>query len=921
MVISVSSVMVHQLITLQAQKTPNAVAIAAPNRVALTYNQLQSQIAEVVATLAAMNLGRGNRVAIVLPNGADLAVAILAVSACATSVPFNPAYGASEFEAYFVDAKIDAVLIQAGQSSPALAAAQTCNLPIIELHPNLTAAAGTFTLTGKFSSQALELAYAQPTDIALVLHTSGTTARAKIVPLTHANLAAAAANVVAALELQPSDRSLSIMPLFHSQGLIAGLIASLSVGGSVACTAGFNPLQFFDWLAELRPTWYTAVPTVHQAILSVAGQHPVILADCPLRLIRSASASLPVPVFRDLENTFQVPIFEAYGLTEAFQITSNCVSHPQKVRSVGLPVGTEVAIADAAGNFLNCGEVGEVLTRGDNVMHGYESNPQATATVFLDGWLRTGDQGYVDNAGYLFLTGRLKDMINRGGEKITPLEIEEVLLEHPSVAQAVIFAVPHASLGEDFVAAVVLKPAETVTESELREFVAARLAEFKTPRQVLILAEIPQTATGKLRRSELAATLADQLKPEYLAPYSALETRLAEIWAATLGVALIGTQDNFFALGGDSLRAVQLISAIEQQLQRKLPNDVLFQAPTIAQMAAFIQTLNTVSSWDSLLIVQAGGTKPPIFLIHDVDGETILYLNLVKNLEPDRPVYVLRPMGREGFPILQTRLSEMVDHYLACIRQVQPQGPYYLGGLCAGGVIGFAIALELQAQGEKTEVYLFDAADTQAAKKTYHFTHQRLNRFTASLKQANAETKIERAVRLTRIAIRKAVNLGVYLVRSRVKTLLRNANVRLFRYLLDRQLPLPAQLKNLPVRTVYRFALRDYAPQRIYTGKLVLFRATENLITNVPEIDDEPFMNLYSDPLLGWGNRTATEVIVFDVPGGHSSMLQEPHVRDLAEKMQACLSNSLEPIGDRVARLQVAYDLPASDSLLETEAT
>jgi acyl-CoA synthetase (AMP-forming)/AMP-acid ligase II/thioesterase domain-containing protein/acyl carrier protein len=910
MATSASSVMVHSLVALHAQKIPDAVAIAAPTQAALTYGQLHNQVTKIVATLAAMGLSRGQRIAIVLPNGADLAVAILAVSACATSVPLNPAYGVSEFEAYFVDTQIDAVLVQAGLPSPAIAAAQKCHLPIIELCSDSTTA-GMFTLTGTWVDKASEVAYGQPEDIALVLHTSGTTSRSKIVPLTHANLAAAAQNVIAALELQPSDRCLSIMPLFHSQGLIAGLIASLSVGGSVVCTTGFNTAQFFNWLAELRPTWYTAVPTVHQAILGAADQHPEILASCPLRFIRSASASLPVPVFRDLENTFRVPIIEAYGLTEAFQITSNRRSQPQKVRSVGVPVGTEVAIVDSAGNFLNNGEVGEVVTRGGNVMRGYENNPSATASAFLDGWLRTGDQGYLDDEGYLFLTGRLKDIINRGGEKITPLEVEEVLLEHPAVAQAVTFAVPHPRLGEDLAAAVVLRQTKLVTEAELREFVAARLAEFKTPSQVLILAEIPKTATGKFRRSELATKLADQLNPAYLAPRNVLETKLADIWAATLDTAPIGVHDNFFALGGDSLQAVQLISVVEQQLGRQLPNDALFQSPTIAQMATFIQGLSQADTWNSLLVVKTGGTKPPVFLVHDVEGETILYLSLARHLEADRPVYALRPMGREGFPILHTRLSEMVEHYITCIRRVQPQGPYYLGGLCAGGLIGFLIALELQAQGEKTEVYLFDAADGKAAKKTNHFQQQRLNRLAASLQQAEAEPKLKQAVHFARVASRKAINFGLYMVRSRVETQLRIAKVSLFRSLLDRKMPLPGSLKNLSVRTVYRYALREYAPQQIYQGKLVLFRATENLVTNVPGLDDEPFVNLYADPLLGWESRAATEVMVFDVPGGHSSMLQEPHVRILAEKIQICLNHPLETVNPDSLEFQ-ASNSPAS---------
>jgi oxalate---CoA ligase len=346
-------------------------------------------------------------------------------------------------------------------------------------------------------------------DTALVLHTSGTTSRPKIVPLLQRNVLASAAHIGATLALTPADVCLNIMPLFHIHGLIAATLSSLAAGAQVSCTPGFNALRFFGWLDEVRPTWYTAVPTMHQAILARADRNQEILARSRLRLIRSSSASLPAPVMLELERTFGVPVIESYGMTEAaHQMASNPLPpRPRKPGSVGIASGPEVAILDDAGQLLPRGEIGEVSIRGPNVTPGYEANPEANAKAFTHGWFRTGDQGLLDEDGYLRLTGRLKELINRGGEKISPLEVDEVLMTHPAVAQVVTFGMPHDKLGEDVAAAVVLREGKTATDRELRDFAATRLADFKVPRKIVILAEIPKGATGKLQRIGLAAKL------------------------------------------------------------------------------------------------------------------------------------------------------------------------------------------------------------------------------------------------------------------------------------------------------------------------------------------------------------------------------------------------------------------------------
>jgi acyl-CoA synthetase (AMP-forming)/AMP-acid ligase II len=277
----------------------------------------------------------------------------------------------------------------------------------------------------------------------------------------------------------------------------------------VCCAPAFNALRFFHWFDEVRPTWYTAVPTMHQAILSRAGRHKEELGRVRLRFIRSSSASLAPQVMAELESAFGCPVIEAYGMTEAsHQMTCNPLPpRPRKAGSVGLPAGVEVAIMDEEGKILPRGQTGEVVIRGPNVTPGYEANPEANEIAFVDDWFRTGDQGVLDRDGYLQLTGRLKELINRGGEKIAPIEIDVVLMDHPAVQQCVTFAIPHDKLGEDIAAAVVLREGQTCTERELREFAARYLEHWKVPRKLIFVREIPKGRTGKLQRIGLAAKL------------------------------------------------------------------------------------------------------------------------------------------------------------------------------------------------------------------------------------------------------------------------------------------------------------------------------------------------------------------------------------------------------------------------------
>jgi acyl-CoA synthetase (AMP-forming)/AMP-acid ligase II len=487
-----------------------AAAIAAPSRKPLSHGELRALIKRTVARLNELGAGRNDRVAIVLPNGPEMAACFLAVASGTASAPLNPAYRQDEFEFYLGDLNAKLLIAMQGVDTPARAAAAKLGVPIVELVPDTAAGAGSFTLQGTGAgSPAANGGFAQPDDVAMVLHTSGTTSRPKIVPLSQKNLCASAGNIRRTLAFTTSDRGLNIMPLFHIHGLIAGVLAPVSAGSEVFCSPGFDALKFFGWMDECHPTWYTAVPTMHQAILTRAPRNKEIIAKNPLRFLRSSSSSIPPQVITELEAVFGAPLIEAYGMTEAtHQMASNPLPPAKrKPGAVGLAAGPEVQIMDEAGNILAPDTVGEIVIRGANVTTGYENNPKANAEGFTNGWFRTGDQGVKDAEGYVSLTGRLKEIINRGGEKISPREIDEVIMDHPAVSQVVCFAVPHPKLGEEVGAAVVLKEGATATEKDIQAFVATRVADFKVPKKVLILPEIPKGATGKLQRIGLAQKL------------------------------------------------------------------------------------------------------------------------------------------------------------------------------------------------------------------------------------------------------------------------------------------------------------------------------------------------------------------------------------------------------------------------------
>jgi acyl-CoA synthetase (AMP-forming)/AMP-acid ligase II len=486
------------LLSLLHAAPPQRTAVIVPETGArLTYAALDAQVMAVAGAFAASGIGRGDRVALALPNGLGAIVCVLAATVAGTAAPLNPGYRHDEFRFYLEDTNAKLLVLPPDGGDEARRAAEG-RIPTVVAE---TDADGSVRVSpgGAGSVHSVPA----PDEIALVLHTSGSTGRPKRVPLRHANLAVSAANVERTYALGLEDVSLCVMPLFHVHGLVASVLATFRSGGTVVVPARFNPLAFWRTVRDHRVTWYSAVPTMHQLLLARGGPGRPVGAE-HLRFIRSCSAALPVAVMQRTEETLGVPVLEAYGMTEAaHQMASNPLPpRARKPGSVGPGTGVGISIMDADGRQLERGQPGEVVIQGPNVIGGYENNPEANAQSFVSGWFRTGDQGVLDADGYLRLIGRIKELIVRGGEKIAPGEIDEVLIAHPAVVEAVAFGVPHPTWGEEVAAAVVLR--EPASESDLLAYCKERLADYKRPKQIHITDAIPRTATGKIQRRVVA---------------------------------------------------------------------------------------------------------------------------------------------------------------------------------------------------------------------------------------------------------------------------------------------------------------------------------------------------------------------------------------------------------------------------------
>ncbi len=703
-----------------ARRAGDVDALLALDRRPLSFRALAERIVAIRDCLADYGIGPGDRVASVLPRGPETAVCFLGVASAATYVPLNPEYSEAELTRYLTQVRPRTIIVEAGASATARRSASALGIPVADLVME-GETAGEFTLRFAEAGKPVARSWNAADDVGLLLLTSGTTSAPKLVPMRQRHLLAYAHASREHYRLLPADRGLHVMPMFHGHGLKSTLLVPLACGSAVICSRDFDIPRFFRQVAELAPTWYSAAASIHQAVLQRADAHRDAVRAAHLRFVRSGSARLDPRVMEGLEDAFGAPVIERYGMTETCTLTANPLPPAQRrPGTVGAPMFNDVAIVDDSGNPAAPGAIGEVVARGPGVFDGYFDDSATTAAAFIDGWFRTGDLGRFDDDGFLILAGRLKDVINRGGEKIGTMEVEAALLRHPALAEACVFPIPHPTLGEEVAAAVVRAADRRVTERELRAHAATLLAGFKVPRRISFLIEMPKGLTRKVDREAVArmcAARADATAEEARAlakPLTALEAQIAECWKAVLGLhdADVARDDDFFLLGGDSLHAYELFARLRARYGISVGLGHLFDdAATVAGMARLVersrQTMRATGDESRRLVrIKDDGDRPALFAVPGSGGNPVGFVHLGRLLDPRQPLIGIESRGIDGGGAPLTRVEAIAADNLQAIRRLQQTGPYFLAGACYGARVAYEMARQLEMSGERVGLLL-----------------------------------------------------------------------------------------------------------------------------------------------------------------------------------------------------------------------
>ncbi len=862
----------NDVILFWASETPNAPALLGPGQKPLDYRRLHQLVEEFRDELARCGFGRNARIAVVHSGGAEMAASLIGIACNATVAPFNPAMSAGEFYLHFQDKKIKALAIEKGLSSQARNAAEKLGLPVFDIKHIDPSSAGNVQLIGAPGRQAgFTPEPANADDLLVVFTTSGTTSYGKTVPLPHRIVLPRLANMAQMLEFTNQDRILNIMPLFHTGGFAAGLLTTIFSGACFFPIKNNNVDKLFRCLGDAKPTVIAAGYTAFHSIERKAHDHmdAIEAAKPSLRMLRTGTGHLDQKIAERLEEIFDTPVVEAYGSAEtSFMACTGIPPAPRKTGSVGQPDRSRVFVVDTAGDLLPVMEKGEVVVNKETAFDGYENNPTANREAFSKGWYHTGDEGYLDEDGFLFITGRIKEMINRGGVKIIPTEVDQAALKHDAVREAVSFPLPHRTLGEDIALSVVLEAGKTISEAGLKNFLKDYLIPNKIPSRIIFVEEIPKGATGKVQRRKLKQQLQvpspdgaeflsnnDEKLPEDI-------LKMREIWQDVLWKEKIGLDENFFVLGGDSLQAVDLFLRIEKVLGRRLPRDVLFEAGTIREMARLVE--EGLSS-PCIVPIQPKGSRPPLFFVHPIGGEVLGYRDFARHLNADQPFYGIQQFQSETNSPRFSSLEEMADFYLDEIRQVQPKGPYYLGGHSFGGLIAFLIAQKLANFGEQTaflallDTYL-PSRKRYVSPLSWISQHYRIwarlpLRDKASYIFERFRNIATGAMRLIRLKFMAASNSN--LPGSEAST--------------------AGAISNQDINTLN---VQKFHPTA-YSGDATLFR-TELPVSLHPNVHNE------------WQNLIKGKLDICEISGGHVEIMKEPNVQYLASKLTYFLSKAQE---------------------------
>ncbi len=829
-----------------AARSPRNVAIAVPGGRTTTYAELLERVGDATNRYRALGLAEAKRVALLSPATVDTIVALLALARIATVVPLNPAYTTTELRGYLETARANALVVTRESAGLGELADELAIPTVRPTTVDIARAAGRpLSQNGR--------------PAALLFQTSGTTARPKNVPLSHRNVLAGADNVVRALGLTAEDSCLVMMPLHHVHGLIGCALATLLCGGRLILPSTPRAVEAFGWLETEKATWYSGSPAVHHAMVARARtahggpRHA-------LRILRSASAPLPMRLIQDLRETFGAAVVNAYGMTEgSHQIASTSLDGCEQDGDVGLPVGCEVMARREDGSRADPGEAEEIWIRGENVTAGYEP---ADESVDADGWLRTGDVGTVDARGRVRLIARKKELINKGGQKISPAEIDAALLTIPGVVDAGTFAISDARLGEDVAAAIVARSGSTLLPDEIRAGLARQLASFKVPSRIFMVEELPKGPTGKLLRRRLAESLSAPLTPEpasrgEAAPWS-IEDALGGLWKEVLQIDRVALEDDFFELGGDSLSAAELVLRVSERFGNEPSLTSFFAAPTVAAMAGSISGRGVAprGAARALVPLRAEGTEAPLFLVHGTAFSVDHYRTLVSQLRADVPVFGVQEDLFRTPPYVPPDLPTLARHYVEVMRTQQTRGPYRLGGYSSGGVLAAEMANVLLAAGEAVEPLLLIDAYPLWLWGTWAWSAYRLRT-------------------LRRLSGASRARWLYDVIRARVRRARQGAAARrgdLGRSIAERVSRLSSNMERIVAG--HRPATLDVPVAFLVTAEA---------------------QALWGDPQLHW-KAIAPRLTTVVVPGTHYEVLEEPHAAETARALGAFLGGQADGV-------------------------
>jgi acyl-CoA synthetase (AMP-forming)/AMP-acid ligase II/thioesterase domain-containing protein len=865
-----------------AAQTPDTIALAAPGRDPLTYSGLSRHVFATSEAFLRAGIRSSGVVALALPNGPEFVTATLAITLRSACAPLDLSLTRDEYRSYLPRIGASTLIFEAGKNGPVVEVARELKMRLIGIGSSPEAPAGVSSIDNVEGSD--HDMPGRQTDAAFLLLTSATTDIPKLVPWTRANVRAAVSQDSRALEMTAADRFLSLMPLCHASGLYT-LLTHLFSGGSVYCPSSFEMASFLEALQEFRPTSFSAGPAVHRIVLAHAQQDPEFFRRIPLRYVRSAGAPPQAGMLAKLEELFGAPVLDSYGLTEMVGATRSTPTL-RKPGSVGKAIDGEMAIIDDSGRPQPPETEGEVVIRGPMLMSGYLDDPEANQSAFIqDGWFRTGDIGRLDHEGYLFLVGRRKEIINRGGKKISLPEVDNALATHPAVVEVAAFAIPHRTLGEDVAAAVVLHPKAAASELDLRRFAAESLASHKVPRKIVFVQNIPRTSLGKAKRSVLAERFGDLSAAAPSRPPASsdarkpsnAELRLIQIWRGVLGIEKIEIEDNFFELGGDSLTAALMLAEASQSFnigQHLVPEAEFFDQPSVAALARMLeecarQTGKEQRLPNRLMFLRNAGSRIPFFCFSTTTLDPHRFRHLSQSLGPYQPFIVVCPS-----PAVQDNrrldITEVARQCVVSIRALRDHGPYFLGGYCYGGVVAFETALQLTAAGEEVALLaLFDTPTPGYPKIARQW-----------------KSYIRRGVALLRSLTRGKVPIATPDLAAHLRTLVRMAAER--RSASANPALASADAANSRTDDEWNGVLmREYVP-RVLSSPIVHFCAS----------DDPVSTQVLSDPRLGWRDFAGAGFESHMVAGDHVSMLEETNSPALA----AMLEKVLEAAGSKLDR-------------------